>query len=464
MRNKIRKKILSLLLAGILAAGLCGCGQEAETQKTRVAMIVKSTESAFWKSVFAGAGAAATEYNINVSFDGPAAEEDYETQNEMVRRAMDDGVDVIIFSAVDYNANAEIIDQAAQRGIKIIVIDSDVNSSQVSCRIGTNNLQAGIKAAEAALATDDEELYIGIVNYDVNSANGQQRELGFRQTVEQDPRVKNITTINVLSTTEDARAGAKEMLLSDSRINVVVTFNEWTSLGVGWAIRDLNRADRIQVVAFDSNVVSVGMLETGEVDALIVQNPYAMGYLGVETAANLMNGQTGGPSVVDTATTIVTRENMYEYNAAMDAGIPVIYTAVTDPVAAELASEDGTPAGEVTGTSDKLPVEEQLKMIREMLPQAKTIGIMYTTSEANSVSAIKEYEDLVGKYDFELVTKGITTTADVSLAADDLLSKVDCITNLTDNTVVASLPTILEKANDKKIPVFGSEIEQVKIG
>ena len=311
MRNKIRKKILSLLLAGILAAGLCGCGQEAETQKTRVAMIVKSTESAFWKSVFAGAGAAATEYNINVSFDGPAAEEDYETQNEMVRRAMDDGVDVIIFSAVDYNANAEIIDQAAQRGIKIIVIDSDVNSSQVSCRIGTNNLQAGIKAAEAALATDDEELYIGIVNYDVNS-NGQQRELGFRQTVEQDPRVKNITTINVLSTTEDARAGAKEMLLSDSRINVVVTFNEWTSLGVGWAIRDLNRADRIQVVAFDSNVVSVGMLETGEVDALIVQNPYAMGYLGVETAANLMNGQTGGPSVVDTATTIVTRENMYE--------------------------------------------------------------------------------------------------------------------------------------------------------
>ena len=163
MRNKIRKKILSLLLAGILAAGLCGCGQEAETQKTRVAMIVKSTESAFWKSVFAGAGAAATEYNINVSFDGPAAEEDYETQNEMVRRAMDDGVDVIIFSAVDYNANAEVIDQAAQRGIKIIVIDSDVNSSQVSCRIGTNNLQAGIKAAEAALATDDEELYIGIV-------------------------------------------------------------------------------------------------------------------------------------------------------------------------------------------------------------------------------------------------------------------------------------------------------------
>ena len=98
-----------------------------------------------------------------------------------------------------------------------------------------------------------------------------------------------------------------------------------------------------------------------------------------------------------------------------------------------------------------------------MLPDAKKIGIMYTTSEANSVSAIEEYKSLVKKYDFELVEKGITTTADVSLAADDLLSKVDCITNLTDNTVVASLPTILDKANEKKIPVFGSEIEQVKI-
>jgi len=149
------------------------------------------------------------------------------------------------------------------------------------------------------------------VNYDVNSANGQQRELGFRQTVEQDPRVKDITTINVLSTTEDARAGAKEMLLSDSRINVVVTFNEWTSLGVGWAIRDLDRGDRTQVVAFDSNVGSVGMLETGEVDALIVQNPYAMGYLGVETAYKLINGYSIKDTIY-TDTIAVDKENMYD--------------------------------------------------------------------------------------------------------------------------------------------------------
>ena len=167
---------------------------------------------------------------------------------------------------------------------------------------------------------------------------------------------------------------------------------------------------------------------------------------------------------VDLVCAIATPSAQSAYNAAMKADIPVIYTAVTDPVAAELADKDGKPVGEVTGTSDKLPVEEQLKMIRKMLPDAKNIGILYTTSEANSVSALAKYDDLAGDYGFEIVEKGISQTADISLAADELLGEVDCLTNLTDNTVVASLATILDKANAKKIPVFGSEIEQVKIG
>lgn len=84
---------------------------------------------------------------------------------------------------------------------------------------------------------------------------------------------------------------------------------------------------------------------------------------------------------------------------------------------------------------------------------------MYTTSEVNSLSAIEEYKIAAPEYGFEIVETGISTTADVPLAADSLLSKVDCVTNLTDNTVVASLPVILDKANKSNVPVFGSEIE-----
>ena len=152
------------------------------------------------------------------------------------------------------------------------------------------------------------------------------------------------------------------------------------------------------------------------------------------------------------------------YSAARKTDIPVIYTAVTDPVAAELASEDGKPVGEITGTSDKLPVTEQLQMIREILPDAKKIGIMYSTSEVNSLSTLEEYKEAAAEYGFEIVESGVSSVADVPLAAEQLVQKVDCINNLTDNTVVSALQAVLDSANKKGIPVFGSEIEQVKAG
>lgn len=205
-----------------------------------------------------------------------------------------------------------------------------------------------------------------------------------------------------------------------------------------------------------------GLEEEGikEGDNLKVEVKNAM----ADTATNAQIADSFVSDNMDLICAIATPSAQSAYNVAMDKDIPVVYTAVTDPVAAELADKDGNPVGNVTGTSDTLPVEEQLKMIREMMPDAKTIGILYTTSEANSVSAIATYESLVDKYGFTLETKGISQTSEIALATDDLLTKVDCITNLTDNTVVASLPTILEKANEKGIPVFGSEIEQVKIG
>ncbi|WP_102409879.1 ABC transporter substrate binding protein [Beduinella massiliensis] len=152
------------------------------------------------------------------------------------------------------------------------------------------------------------------------------------------------------------------------------------------------------------------------------------------------------------------------FNAADGTGIPTIYTAVTDPVAAMLAAADGTPSGNATGTSDTLPIEAQLKMIRALMPDAAKIGILYSTSEVNSESAIKEYEALAPNYGFEIVVSGISATADIPLALDSLLPKVDCLTNLTDNTVVSSLAVLLDKAGAAGKPVFGSEVEQVKLG
>ena len=167
---------------------------------------------------------------------------------------------------------------------------------------------------------------------------------------------------------------------------------------------------------------------------------------------------------VDLICAIATPSAQAAYNSARNTDIPVVYTAVTNPEEAQLADDEGMPVGAVTGTSDQLPVEAQLAMIREILPDAKTIGILYTTSEANSAYSITQYEKYAEEYGFTLETAGVTNTSEVSMAAASLLDKVDCLTNLTDNTVVSALPTVLDQANEKNIPVFGSEIEQVKRG
>lgn len=208
---------------------------------------------------------------------------------------------------------------------------------------------------------------------------------------------------------------------------------------------------------FIEGLAQEGFVE-GENLVIAYENAQTVGGTATQIANNFIANK------VDLICAIATPMAQSAYSAATNTDIPVIYTAVTDPVLAELAQEDGTPLGNDTGTSDKLPIKAQLEMIRAILPDAKTIGIMFSTSEVNSISAIEEYKALAPEYGFEIVESGVSASADISIATDNLLEKVDCISNLTDNTVVSSLPLILDKASDKNIPVFGSEIEQVRVG
>ena len=151
-------------------------------------------------------------------------------------------------------------------------------------------------------------------------------------------------------------------------------------------------------------------------------------------------------------------------NSQKDTDTPVIYTAVTSPKEAGFVDKDGKNVGNITGTSDLVLADKQLKLIRQMMPKAKNVGIFYSTNEANSKAGIEAYEKVADKYGFKIITQGITASADMPMAADSLLKKVDCITNLTDNLVVSNMQTYIQKANKLNIPVFGSEVEQVKLG
>ena len=167
---------------------------------------------------------------------------------------------------------------------------------------------------------------------------------------------------------------------------------------------------------------------------------------------------------LDMICAIATPSAQSAYNATKDSDIPVVYTAVTSPKAAGFVDKEGKNVGNITGTSDLVLADKQLKLIRQMMPKAKNVGIFYSTNEANSKAGIEAYEKVADKYGFKIITQGITASADMPMAADSLLKKVDCITNLTDNLVVSNMQTYLQKANKLNIPVFGSEVEQVKLG
>ena len=146
--------------------------------------------------------------------------------------------------------------------------------------------------------------------------------------------------------------------------------------------------------------------------------------------------------------------------SAAKGSIPVVYCAVSDPAAAGL-----TTMKNVTGSSDLLDFDGQLNLIKDFIPTVSKIGVLYTLGEANSISQIETLTTKAAALNIEIVRQAITNANEIPTATDTLLNKdIDCITNLTDNTVVGALDIILAKTNAKKIPVFGSEIDQVKGG
>ena len=302
-----------LPLAAVLALALCACTAAAPAgTRHRVAIVAKSTQTEFWLSVFAGAEAAAAEYNIELAISGPETEEDYAAQNRLVAEAVDAGAEALVFSAIDFENNAPAIDAAAAAGVRVVAIDSMVDSAAVAAYIGTDNYAAGQMAAQAALDGVDGALTVGIINFDASSANGQERERAARELFAQSGRAAVAAGINTLAEAGQAQADAEALLRAHPDINVLLAFNEPTSVGAAAAVETLGLCEQVYLVGFDSNIATVEGLQTGAVDALVVQNPYAMGYLGVESAYRLLSGQGAQlEKTVDTSTQIVNCDNMF---------------------------------------------------------------------------------------------------------------------------------------------------------
>lgn len=159
---------------------------------------------------------------------------------------------------------------------------------------------------------------------------------------------------------------------------------------------------------------------------------------------------------------IATPSAQAAYNATKD--IPILITAVTDPVSAGLVKSMDKPGTNVTGTSDAAPVDKQMGLLKKLVPNAKKVGIIYNTSEANSLVQINQVKKMAPQYGLEIVTAGVTSTNDIPQTLESLLGKVDALYVPTDNMIVSSMPIVSAKCIAKKIPIIGAEIGTVKAG
>ena len=203
-----------------------------------------------------------------------------------------------------------------------------------------------------------------------------------------------------------------------------------------------------------------GLKNTGFIDGISATIEFVNGMGEIET--NNLAAASFVSKNYDMIIAIATPSAVAAYAAARDAQIPVVFSAVSDPVSAGLVRSLDFPDTGATGTTDTLNFDGQLKMIRAFLPEAKTIGVLYTTSEANSISQIESLTEAAKDYDFEIKTVGITDASEVAMGAAQLIAeKIDVMNNVTDNNVVNNFSVVTNATDPAGIPIFGSEIEQV---
>lgn len=146
------------------------------------------------------------------------------------------------------------------------------------------------------------------------------------------------------------------------------------------------------------------------------------------------------------------------------ASTPMLFTAITDPLAAGLVKDYQHPGPNITGVSNQMPMDKHLEMVRRFLPQLKTLGVMYNSGEVNSVSNVKRLKEAAEKMGIAIIDGPVTNSADVFQAAQSLVGKVEAVYVPTDNTVVSALETVIKICEKTRLPLFSADTDSVKRG
>jgi len=287
----------------------------AQPNRLRIAVIPKGTTHDFWKSVHAGAVKAQRELgNVELIFRGPEKEDDREQQISLVQNFVSSRVSGIVLAPLDDQALLPAVRQATAAGIPVVIIDSGLAGEAGRDFVSfaaTNNYQGGQLAGQRIGEVLEGRGRVLLLRYQEGSASTVERERGFVEALAGFPDIELVDPKRYAGPTRATAQEAAENLLTahGSAVQAVFCPNESSTFGMLLALRSRNLSGKIRFVGFDASPGLVEALRQGELDGLVVQNPLKMGYVGVKTAVEAVNGQTV-PAQQDTGVVLVTRENM----------------------------------------------------------------------------------------------------------------------------------------------------------
>lgn len=284
--------------------------QREHGEKPRIALVLGMRHGDYWKTVYTGAEAAARELGATLSFLAPDDEEDVKGQVDALNQALADGADALVLASNDDVVLVDAVERAA-RQLPVIAIDSRVKSSKVKSYIGTDNYSAGLKAAEEMVRQlGGKRARIGIIGYVQGTQKADQRERGFLDGVAKHPEIEVAAKAYCFSDQQLAVRLTRDMLREHGRLDGLVALNSIASLGAADALEQMGLHWDVKLVAFDSTVQELELLQRGIIQATVVQNPFAMGYLGVQHAMGALSGHKL-PATVDTGSTVIRLDNMF---------------------------------------------------------------------------------------------------------------------------------------------------------
>ncbi len=277
----------------------------------KIAVLPKGLVHQFWLTVKAGAEAAGKEFGAEIIWKGPPEETDIARQISIVEDMITRKMDAIVMAACDKVALVDAVNHAASQHIPVVMIDSGVDSDTPISFVATDNAAGARAAADTLAKLIGDKGPVGLIPFVPGAATSDIREQGFKEGLKQHPEIQLVSVLYSQSDVAKGMAAAQDMMTAHPDLKGIFAANESGAMGAVQAIEAAGKAGKVKLVAFDASDREIEALQKGVIQALIVQNPYKMGYLGVKTAIDHLQGKPVEKRI-DTGVTVVTMENFNE--------------------------------------------------------------------------------------------------------------------------------------------------------